>query len=76
MEESWPENESQLTLEEIRLWKVDALKDFLRIRGLKTTGLKAELQALAYISVVQFGFDVKPRPNEVEEERLRSKQYA
>ena len=47
MEANGTENERQLTLEEIKFWKVDALKDFLRIRGLKTTGLKAELQAFS-----------------------------
>ncbi|XP_071506667.1 uncharacterized protein [Diadema antillarum] len=73
MEANGTENERQLTLEEIKFWKVDALKDFLRIRGLKTTGLKAELQALVY-SAVRFGYSVKP--SEVEEERSRSKQYA
>ena len=63
---------SQLTLEEIKLWKVDALKDFLRIRGLKTMRVKAELQALVY-SAVQFGYEVKP--SELDEERARSVQY-
>lgn len=66
-------NASDLTLEEIRHWNVNALKDFLRIRGLKTRGLKAELQALVY-SAVQFGYEVKP--SEVEEDRSRSASYA
>lgn len=67
------EDTSGPSLEEIQLWKVPALKDFLRVRGLKTTGRKAELQALVY-STVQFGVAVKP--NEIEEDRSRSLQYA
>ncbi|KAI8502471.1 hypothetical protein Bbelb_200590 [Branchiostoma belcheri] len=58
------------SLEEIGHWKMPALKDFLRVRGLKTTGRKAaELQALAY-SAVQLGTPVKP--NEIAEDRARS----
>eukprot|EP00057_Strongylocentrotus_purpuratus_P017583 XP_011672057.1 PREDICTED: uncharacterized protein LOC105442031 [Strongylocentrotus purpuratus] len=44
----------------------------LTIRGLKTRGLKAELQALIY-SAAQFGYEVKP--TEVEEDRSRSANY-
>ncbi|KAI8491852.1 hypothetical protein Bbelb_302250 [Branchiostoma belcheri] len=43
------------------------------IRGLKTTGRKAELRALAY-SAVQFGIPVKQ--DEIAEDRARSTQYA
>ncbi|XP_078655658.1 uncharacterized protein LOC144902231 [Branchiostoma floridae x Branchiostoma belcheri] len=61
------------SLEEIGHWKVPALKDFLRVRGLKTTGRKAELQALVY-SAVQHRTPVKP--DEIAEDRARSVQYA
>ena len=37
------ENTSDVSLEEIQHWNVRALKDFLRIRGLKTSARKAEL---------------------------------
>ena len=36
------------TLDDFRRWKVPELKEFLRIRGLKTTGTKDELTALAF----------------------------
>ena len=36
------------TLDDFRRWKVLELKEFLRIRGLKTTGTKDELTALAF----------------------------
>ena len=67
------ENTSDVSLEEIQHWNVRALKDFLRIRGLKTSGRKAELQALVY-SAVQLGYEVKP--DELAEETARSAQYA
>ena len=37
------ENTSDVSLEEIQHWNVRALKDFLRIRGLKTSARKDEL---------------------------------
>ncbi|KAI8483136.1 hypothetical protein Bbelb_391550 [Branchiostoma belcheri] len=61
------------SFEEIGHWKVPALKAFLRERGLKTTGRKAELQALAY-SAVQLGIPVKQ--DEITEDSARSTQYA
>ena len=36
------------TLDNFRRWKVPELKEFLRNRGLKTTGSKDELTALAF----------------------------
>ena len=36
------------TLDDFRRWKVPQLKEFLRNRGLKTTGTKDELTALAF----------------------------
>ena len=36
------------TLDDFRRWKVPELKGLLRIRGLKTTGTKDELTALAF----------------------------
>ena len=36
------------TLDEFRRWKVPQLKEFLRSRGLKTSGTKDELSALAF----------------------------
>ena len=36
------------SLEDFRRWKVLQLKEFLRNRGLKTTGTKGELAALAF----------------------------
>ena len=36
------------TLDDFRRWKVPELKEFLRIRGLKTTGTEDELTALAF----------------------------
>ena len=52
------ENMSDVSLEEIQHchWNVRALKDFLGIRGLKTSGRKAELQALVY-GAVQLVYD-------------------
>ena len=40
------ENTSDVFIEEIQHWNVRALKDFLRIRGLKTSGRKAELRMI------------------------------
>ena len=39
---------SERTLDDFRRWKVPELKEFLRIHGLKTTGTKDELTALAF----------------------------
>ena len=36
------------TLDDFRRWKVPQLKEFLRNRGLNTTGTKNELAALAF----------------------------
>ena len=36
------------TLDDFRRWKVPQLKEFFRNRGLKTTGTKDELTALAF----------------------------
>ena len=36
------------TLDDFRRWKVPELKEFLRIRGFKTTETKDELTALAF----------------------------
>ena len=60
---------NQLTWDELGTWTVKSLKDYLRIRGLKTTGKKAELIALVY-SASQLG--VQEKPDEVEEDRTRS----
>ena len=54
-------------------YSIEALKDFLHIRGLKTTGKKADLRALVY-ACTHLNVDVKP--DEVEEDLQRSKQYA
>lgn len=64
---------TELTLDEIKHWTVTALKDFLRVRGIKTTGRKEALVALVY-SCTQLRVDVKP--DEIEEDRQRSEQYA
>ncbi|XP_078661228.1 uncharacterized protein LOC144905429 [Branchiostoma floridae x Branchiostoma belcheri] len=61
------------SLEEIGHWKVPALKAFLSVRGLKTSGKKADLQALAY-SAVQLR--IPENPDAVEEDRARSVEYA
>ena len=66
-------NDVQFSLEQIQQLNVKQLQAFLRERGLKTVGRKAELQALAF-SAVQLGYKVKQ--TEVEEDRLRSDQYA
>ena len=66
-------NDVQFSLEQIQQFTVKQLQTFLRERGLKTVGRKAELQALAY-SAVELGYKVKQ--TEVEEDRLRSEQYA
>ena len=41
-------SQEKRTLDDFRRWKVPELKEFLRIRGLKTTGTKDELTALAF----------------------------
>ena len=46
------------TLDDFRRWKVPELKEFLRIHGLKTTGTKDELTALAF-GVEQLSVPVK-----------------
>ena len=61
------------SLEHIQFLCVPELKTFLRPRGLKTKGKKAELQALAY-SAVQSRTPIQP--NEIAEDRARSVQYA
>ncbi|KAI8486387.1 hypothetical protein Bbelb_164110 [Branchiostoma belcheri] len=58
------------------IWKVPALKVFLRERGLKTTGSwrKAELRASLAYSAVQLGIPVKQ--DETAEDRARSTHYS
>ena len=41
-------SENKLSLDDFKRWKVPELKKYLRDRGLKTTGTKEELTALAY----------------------------
>ena len=42
-----------VTLDDIKRWKVPALKDYLRKRGLKTSGRKEELCALVYAAHIE-----------------------
>lgn len=49
------------------------MKGFLRVRGLKTTSRKRELQSLVY-SAMQM--KVRIKMDEVEEDKLRSKLYS
>ena len=44
----WRISGEKRTLDDFRRWKVPELKEFLRIHGLKTTGTKDELTALAF----------------------------
>ena len=37
-----------ITLEEVKIWTVEALKDFCRKRGFKVSGSKEELAARVY----------------------------
>ena len=45
--------ENELTLDVIKTWKVNALKDFLRARSLKVTGRKDELVAKVFAAYEQ-----------------------
>ncbi|PIK48225.1 hypothetical protein BSL78_14911 [Apostichopus japonicus] len=62
-----------MSLDKIEHWSVQAMKDFLRVQGLKTTERKRELQSLVY-SAMQMKVPIKM--DEVEEDKLRSKLYS
>ena len=59
-----------LSYDDFSRWKVPELKDYLRDRGLKTTGRKVELVALAY-GANQMGVDTKRSSIE---EKVKNKQ--
>ncbi|CAH1266690.1 Hypp3518 [Branchiostoma lanceolatum] len=61
------------SLGEIKRWTVPALRDFLRVRGLKTTGLKDDLISLVNAAVL-LRYPIKP--DEIAEDRRRSAEYA
>ena len=58
------------TLSDFLLWKVPVLKDYLRDRGLKTTGTKNELAALAY-GAHELGIAKKPNHSDVQDAKKR-----
>lgn len=60
-------------LDDFMRWKVPLLKDFLRERGLKTTGTKNELAALAY-GAKELGIPKKPGVSAQQE--IKKKEYA
>ncbi|KAJ8018736.1 hypothetical protein HOLleu_43108 [Holothuria leucospilota] len=64
--------QEELSLDETEHWTVQALRDFLRVRGLKTTGRKKELQSL-YSAI---NMEVSIQMNKVEEDELRCKLYS
>ena len=59
---------SDISFEDFNRWNVDNIREFLRERGLKTSGKKAELVALAY-SANQLGIKKKTYP--MTEEKIR-----
>jgi hypothetical protein len=61
-----------LTYEEMKLWKVPQLKNYLRDRGLKTTWRREELLALAF-GAEQLG--IPPKPSALEEKKAKAAQY-
>ena len=52
-----------VTLDDIKRWKVPALKDYLRKRGLKTSNRKEELCALVYAAHKYFFLIIKQNLN-------------
>ena len=59
-----------MSYDDFSRWKVPELKEYLRERGLKTTGRKVELMALAY-GANQMGVDTKRSSIE---EKVKNKQ--
>lgn len=55
---------SELSLEEVQTWKVDALKVFCRKRNLKVTGTKAELVARVF-AASEMGIHEEPTATEL-----------
>ena len=64
--------QSDMSLDEFNMWKVPQLKAYLRCRGLKTTGRKEELVALAYGAHC---LRVPVNPSADETSILKAKQY-
>ena len=62
-----------LSFEDFKLWKVRELRVFLRDRGLKITGAKEELVALAYAACQ---LSVPLKPSAAEEHKVKQKQYS
>jgi len=62
-----------MNLDIIRLWKVKPLQDFLRVRGVKTTGRKEELVALVYACHVM---DIAPKPSTDDNMKTLAAEYA
>lgn len=50
------DDQVDISIDEIRLWTVSALKDFLRSRNLKVSGRKEELVALVYAAKIMPAF--------------------
>ncbi|KAK7484593.1 hypothetical protein BaRGS_00024119 [Batillaria attramentaria] len=62
-----------MEMDAIRLWRVPVLQNFLRERGLKTTGCKEELVALVWACHV---FGKEPVPSASETTKTLAKEYA
>ena len=62
-----------LSFEDFKLWKVRELRVFLRDRGLKITGAKEELVALAYAACQ---LSVLLKPSAAEEHKVKQEQYS
>lgn len=60
------------SFDDFNLWKKDRLQVFLKVRGIPTTGKKAELVALAYGASF---FDIPKTLTPKEEEKSRSDRY-
>lgn len=57
------ENSQKRSLDDFQRWRVNELKIFLRARGLKTSGTKNELAALAF-SAEEIGLPLVCTPDE------------
>jgi hypothetical protein len=61
-----------ITLEEIKLWTTDALKEYCRRRGYKVTGTRDELCARAYFL---YNKEVPENPSDTELDRANKKDF-
>ena len=68
-------DQSEVSIDEIRLWTVSALKAFLRSRNLKISGRKDELVALVYAAKIMPAIATPPT-SAAEAEAEKAQEYA